>query len=95
VARLEGRGGILERIVFERGEPLPRRALFFTLGQEQRSPLPALLGCEFTEKGNAATGWCESTNGAPLSQLLLQELGVDLRLPRRPLAHRSPRDIIG
>ena len=33
VARLEGHDGILTHIVFENGDRLPRRALFFTTGQ--------------------------------------------------------------
>lgn len=49
IARLEGEDGRLERIVFEEGEPLPRRALFFHNGQHTRSHLATRLGCGFTE----------------------------------------------
>ncbi|MGH7526224.1 MAG: NAD(P)/FAD-dependent oxidoreductase, partial [Gemmatimonadales bacterium] len=62
VLRLEGRNGRLERVIFARGEPAPRRALFFCTGQRQRSPLAGKLGCRFTEKGAVDTGTCESTN---------------------------------
>lgn len=63
IARLEGTAdGLLERVVFARGEPLPRRALFFNTGQYQRSPLLTELACEFTEKGGARTGEFEETN---------------------------------
>ena len=62
VARLEGRDGRLERIVFESGEPLERRALFFTTGQTQRSHLADSLGCTFNEKGTVRTGPYESTH---------------------------------
>lgn len=62
VLRLEGREGKLERIVFERGAPAARRALFFATGQRQTSPLAARLGCTFTERGAVATGTCEATN---------------------------------
>jgi thioredoxin reductase len=62
LARLEGRDGLLERIVFQSGAALPRRALFFTTGQYQRSPLLAQLGCEFNEKGTVMTGKYESTH---------------------------------
>ncbi len=62
VTALAGRDGILERIVFERGEPLPRRALFFTTGQSQRSELAIQLGCELNEKGTVATGRFEKTH---------------------------------
>src|SRR4051794_3629307 len=62
VKSLDGRNGILERIVFEEGEPLARRAMFFTAGQFQRSPLAIRLGCEFNDKGTVRTGPYESTN---------------------------------
>jgi thioredoxin reductase len=58
---LEGRDR-LERIVFDRGEPLARRALFFNTGQTQQSQLAQSLGCEITEKGTVRTGTYESTH---------------------------------
>lgn len=51
IARLEGRDAFLERIVFEDGSALECKALFFSTGQHQRSPLATRLGCEFTSKG--------------------------------------------
>ena len=62
VTALEGRDGILERIVFAAGEPVPRRAMFFTAGQFQRSELAIRLGCEFNDKGTVRTGKYESTH---------------------------------
>jgi thioredoxin reductase len=62
VVRLEGRDGRLERIIFDSGEPLERRALFFTTGQAQRSHLADSLGCEFNDKGTVRTGPYESTH---------------------------------
>jgi thioredoxin reductase len=62
VERLEGKDGVLERIVLAGGETVPRRGLFFTLGQEQRSPLAIRLGCEFNDKGTVSTGQYESTH---------------------------------
>ena len=62
VARLEGADGVLERVVFEGDVVLPRRALFFTTGQEQRSELALALGCEFNEKGTVRTGKYETTH---------------------------------
>jgi thioredoxin reductase len=62
VARLEGSDGILARVVFDTGEAVPRRALFFTTGQSQRSDLSIRLGCEFNEKGTVRTGKYESTH---------------------------------
>ena len=61
IARLEGRDGKLERIVFTTGESIDRRALFFTTGQTQSSDLARALGCEFNEKGSVRTGPYEST----------------------------------
>jgi thioredoxin reductase len=62
ITSLEGTGGILERLIFESGEPLPRRAMFFTTGQSQRSELAVELGCEMNEKGTVATGKYETTH---------------------------------
>jgi thioredoxin reductase len=62
VARLEGTDGILEHVVFADGARLPRRALFFTTGQSQRSDLSVQLGCEFNEKGTVRTGKYETTH---------------------------------
>jgi thioredoxin reductase len=62
IARLEGTDGILEHVVFQTGECLPRRALFFTTGQFQRSDLSIRLGCEFNEKGTVRTGKYETTH---------------------------------
>jgi thioredoxin reductase len=62
VVRLEGSDGRLERVVFAEGEPLPRRALFFCSGHQQRSDLAEKLGARFTEKGAVNTGSCEATN---------------------------------
>ena len=62
VARLAGTDGTLESIVFESGERLRRRALFFTTGQFQRSDLSIQLGCEFNHKGTVRTGKYESTH---------------------------------
>ena len=62
VARLEGTDGQLERIVFDNGETLERRALFFTTGQAQRSHLAETLGCPFNDKGTVRTGPYETTH---------------------------------
>ena len=55
ILRLEGSKGRLQRIVFARGDPLERRALFFHTGQYQRSPLGERLGCEFNRRGTIRT----------------------------------------
>jgi thioredoxin reductase len=62
LVRLEGKDGMLERLVFAAGEPAARRALFFTTGQHQSSGLAARLGCRFTDQGAVNTGKREATN---------------------------------
>jgi thioredoxin reductase len=62
VSRLVGKDGQLEQIVFVAGPPLPRRALFFTLGQSQHSELTRRLGCQFNDKGTVRTGPYETTH---------------------------------
>lgn len=62
VQRVEGRDGVLERIVFDHGPPAARRALFFTTGQDQQSALATRLGCEFNDKGTVRTGKYETTH---------------------------------
>lgn len=59
VARLEGQESQLTHIVFDDGEKLERDALFFHLGQQQRSFLAAKLGCpESNEEGVQADATC-------------------------------------
>jgi thioredoxin reductase len=62
VRRLEGTGETLERVVFESGPAFSCRALFFSTGQRQRSPIPEQLGCVFNDKGVVETGRSETTN---------------------------------
>lgn len=62
VLRLEGRGGLLQRIVFAGGDAESRDALFVCNDQRQRSPLAERLGCRLTERGTVDTGKCEATN---------------------------------
>jgi thioredoxin reductase len=62
IERLDGKDGQLSAVVFTNGETLPRTGLFFTVGQYQRSPLAAKLGCRFTKRGVVATGTYETTN---------------------------------
>jgi thioredoxin reductase len=62
IVQLEGREGKLERIAFDEGPPLNRRALFVCSGHHQRSDLAAKLGCRFNSKGAVDTGFCEATN---------------------------------
>jgi thioredoxin reductase len=62
VIRLEGRDGLLDRIIFAEGDPLPRRALFVCSGQHQRSQLAEQLGARLNSKGTVDTGKCEATN---------------------------------
>ena len=56
VVRLEGRDGQLERVVFDHGDPLPRRALFFTTGQHQASPTRARARLRVQREGHRPHG---------------------------------------
>ena len=62
IARLEGTRGRLRRIVFDNGESLARRVMFFSMGQRQSSDLALQLGCGFTHKGAVRTGEYEVTD---------------------------------
>jgi thioredoxin reductase len=62
IVRLEGQDGRLQHVVFQNGERLARRALFFTTGQTPRSDLAMSLGCEFNDKGTVRTGPYETTH---------------------------------
>ena len=62
IARLEGRHGVMKRILFRNGEFLSRRALFFSTGQQQSCDLAHKLGCRFTSKGAVVTTHLEETH---------------------------------
>jgi thioredoxin reductase len=62
VVRLEEENGQLTSVVFDDGDRLARRALFFTTGQAQRSDLSQRLGCTFNDKGTVRTGRYETTH---------------------------------
>jgi len=61
IARLEGKGGDLRRIVFKNGDILARSAIFFNTGQHQRCNLASELGCTFTNRGAIRTNKLERT----------------------------------
>ena len=52
IAHLEGREGMLERVVFADGTTLERSAMFFSTGQEQACELASRLACRFTHNGS-------------------------------------------
>ena len=62
ITRLEGTDGVLREIVFENGERLKRRGVFFITGHHQGSDLALRLGGYLTEDGCIATGDNETTN---------------------------------
>ncbi|WP_437506077.1 NAD(P)/FAD-dependent oxidoreductase [Sorangium sp. So ce1099] len=55
IARLEGRDGMLERVVLEDGSSVERRALFVKTRLEQRSDLARKLRCKVTEEHGVET----------------------------------------
>lgn len=62
IERLEGRDGVLERIVFPGGEALSRRGIFFSTGQDEACKLAANLGCKFAPQGTVHTNHLQETN---------------------------------
>jgi thioredoxin reductase len=62
IARLEGKDGMLSRIVFSDGGSLARRALFLHPAMGLQSPLALRVGCQPTDKGVVDTGWHARTN---------------------------------
>ena len=62
IARVEGTDGKLERIIFTNGEALPRKAIFFSTDEHQRSDLAEKLGSRLTHKGVVNTDDYERTN---------------------------------
>jgi thioredoxin reductase len=63
IALLEGgEEAGLRRIVFEDGDALDRKALFYTFGEREPSPLVEKLGCALTDKGVVETQSYERTN---------------------------------
>ena len=61
IACLEGNNGLLERITFQGGDSVRRRAMFFNTGQYQHSPLAKKLGCEITDAGVKTGDYGQST----------------------------------
>jgi thioredoxin reductase len=55
VARLEGRDGMLERVVLEDGSAVERRSLFLKAKQEQGADLAGRLRCTVTEERGVET----------------------------------------
>jgi thioredoxin reductase len=56
IQELRHEDGQLSQVVFARGEPVGRDALFFTTGQHPQSPLAIELGCSLTNRGVVKTG---------------------------------------
>jgi thioredoxin reductase len=61
ILRLQGEDGALEEIMFTTGPSLKCDAVFFSSDKVQRSPLPAMLGCELDDEGLARTGKRQTT----------------------------------
>ncbi len=62
IARLEGEGGQLQRIVLKDGEVRQQQAMFFATGIKQQSDIGTQLGCEFTSKGVIKTRRLQKSN---------------------------------
>ena len=64
IISLEAVDGKLQRIIFESGPAIARRAIFFSSFQHQRSHLPTKLGCKITDEGLVKSGKYEAS-GVP------------------------------
>lgn len=62
IARLEGRNGRLQSVVFRSGRKERRTALFFDMPTRPQSSLAQSLGCQFTQKGGVRCGEYEATS---------------------------------
>ena len=62
IKRVEGSNGRLERLMFEIGEPLPVRGMFFSTDHRQGSDLARDVGCKFNSDGCVETGDYEITS---------------------------------
>lgn len=62
IERLEGDDGMLQRVVFKKGEPLPRSAIFVNTGFNQRCDIAGNLGCLLNSKGTFVADKHEQTN---------------------------------
>lgn len=62
IVQLESEDGILKKVLFENGESLERRAIFFNTPSCQRSDLAAQLGCTFDENGGVIVDKREETD---------------------------------
>jgi len=62
IARLEGTGDQLEGVRFTDGAVLPRKALFFSPAQRQRSRLAEQLGCKFCDEDSSCIHCSEDTS---------------------------------
>lgn len=62
IARLVGRGGQLDAIVFEGGRRLPRRRLFFDTPSRAQAELPRQLGCRIRRDGSVHCSGYEATD---------------------------------
>ena len=62
VARFEGQGEEVKRVVFDDESTLPCAAVFLVAKQRQRSELAASLGCKSTETGQLECSSCQATS---------------------------------
>lgn len=62
IARIEGREGQLEKIIFRNGETNPCDALFFVNGYTQQCDLAETFNCEISKKGVVVTNRFQQTN---------------------------------
>jgi thioredoxin reductase len=62
IARLQGKDGQLQKIIFKNGEESECDALFFVNGYTQQCDLAEAFGCEISKKGVVVTNRFQQTN---------------------------------
>jgi thioredoxin reductase len=62
IARVEGKDGILQKIVFKNGTEAACDAIFFVNGFRQQCDVAETFGCEMTKKGVAKANKMQQTN---------------------------------
>jgi thioredoxin reductase len=62
IEKLEGKNGILQKVIFKNGEEMECDALFFVNGYKQQCDLAEAFGCEMSKKGVVVTNRFQQTN---------------------------------
>ncbi|MCF3110679.1 NAD(P)/FAD-dependent oxidoreductase [Niabella sp. CC-SYL272] len=62
IRELQQSGGQLQQVILSDGAAIPLKALYARVPFEQQTPLPAALGCSFTEQGHILVDGMQKTS---------------------------------